>query len=299
MAPGGAALRCARGHSFDVARQGYVNLTAGRAPHTGDTAAMVAARADFLAAGHYRPIAAALAAAAAAHTARPTAAPPRGLDAGREQSAAPPDGPAAAPPSDPDTAAAADPTAGPAPLVVDAGAGTGYHLAAVLDALPGALGLALDASKPALRRAARAHPRAGAALADTWSGLPLPDGAAAVLLNVFAPRNPAEFRRVLAPGGALLVVTPEPDHLAELVAALDLLTVAPDKTDRLAALPGFAVAGSTAHAAALRLSAAEVGTLVAMGPNAHHADPAGPGAVPTPFATRFSVRLTTLLRTPD
>ncbi|MBM0235827.1 23S rRNA methyltransferase, partial [Micromonospora sp. STR1_7] len=59
------ALRCPRRHSFDLARQGYVNLLAGRAPHVGDTAEMVAARADFLAAGHYDLISAALADAAA------------------------------------------------------------------------------------------------------------------------------------------------------------------------------------------------------------------------------------------
>lgn len=46
-------LACPHRHSFDIARQGYVNLLAGRAPHAGDTGEMVAARADFLAAGHY------------------------------------------------------------------------------------------------------------------------------------------------------------------------------------------------------------------------------------------------------
>lgn len=60
------ALRCPAGHSFDLAKQGYVSLLAGDAhTGTGDTAEMVAARADFLAAGHYRPIADALAEAAA------------------------------------------------------------------------------------------------------------------------------------------------------------------------------------------------------------------------------------------
>lgn len=56
----GGALRCATGHSFDIARQGYVNLLAGtRGAHTGtaDTADMVADRAAFLAAGHYAPLA--------------------------------------------------------------------------------------------------------------------------------------------------------------------------------------------------------------------------------------------------
>jgi 23S rRNA (guanine745-N1)-methyltransferase len=55
----GARLACRRQHSFDVARQGYVNLCAGRAgPGTGDSAAMVAARDRFLGRGHYRPLAA-------------------------------------------------------------------------------------------------------------------------------------------------------------------------------------------------------------------------------------------------
>jgi 23S rRNA (guanine745-N1)-methyltransferase len=49
---GEGAVRCASGHSFDVARQGYVSLTAA----AGDSAAMVAAREAFLGAGHYAPI---------------------------------------------------------------------------------------------------------------------------------------------------------------------------------------------------------------------------------------------------
>ena len=53
-----ATLSCPAGHSFDVSRQGYVNLLPGDArPGTADTAAMVAARAEFLAAGHFDPIA--------------------------------------------------------------------------------------------------------------------------------------------------------------------------------------------------------------------------------------------------
>ncbi|MGC1213178.1 MAG: 23S rRNA methyltransferase, partial [Micromonospora sp.] len=130
------ALRCPRRHSFDIARQGYVNLLAGRAPHTGDTAEMVAARADFLAAGHYDTIAGALAAAATRIVyGDPLAAPSTG----------------------PVDSSAAGGPAEAYPLVVDAGAGTGRYLAAVLAALPEAVGLDLDVSKPALRRAARAH----------------------------------------------------------------------------------------------------------------------------------------------
>src|SRR4051794_33187052 len=53
-------------------------------------------------------------------------------------------------------------------LVLDVGAGTGHYLAAVLDALPAARGIAADASRPALRRAARANPRIAAIACDVW-----------------------------------------------------------------------------------------------------------------------------------
>ncbi|MFG2053676.1 putative RNA methyltransferase [Micromonospora sp. NPDC048930] len=268
------ALRCPRRHSFDVARQGYVNLLAGRAPHSGDSAEMVAARADFLAAGHYDTVAAALAATA-------------GQVADRVRAVGPP-----ARFSPADTAAG-----GAYPLVVDAGAGTGWYLAAVLAALPDAVGLALDVAKPALRRAARAHPRAAAALADTWQRLPLADHSAAVLLNVFAPRNGAEFHRVLDPAGALLVVTPTADHLAELVGALDLLRVDPAKADRVAGSLGahFTEESATVHRARLELTRTEVATLVGMGPSAWHTDPARLAeriaALPEPVPVTLAVRL--------
>src|SRR6185503_17875502 len=88
--------------------------------------------------------------------------------------------------------------------IVDLGAGTGWYLAALLDRFPDATGIALDVSKPALRRAARAHPRAAAVGCDAWGPLPLRDHVAGAVLNVFAPRNAAEIARVLAPDGAAL-----------------------------------------------------------------------------------------------
>jgi 23S rRNA (guanine745-N1)-methyltransferase len=224
-------VRCTNGHSFDVARQGYVNLLPGRAVHPGDSAAMVAARADFLGAGHYRFVADAL--------------------AGLARRLAPPDG-----------------------FVVDVGAGTGYHLAAVLDALPGAVGLALDAAKPAARRAARAHPRASAAVVDTWARLPLGERCATVVANVFAPRNGPEFRRILRPDGVLLCVTPDPRHLAELVPILDLLHVDRAKPERVAAsLAMFTPVEEQPQERTLHLSHRDVRLLVAMGPSAHHRTP--------------------------
>jgi 23S rRNA (guanine745-N1)-methyltransferase len=228
LTPRGGALSCATAHSFDVARQGYVNLLPGGA-HTGtaDTAEMVRARADFLAAGHYAPLARAIAEAAAALS--------------------------------PD-------------VVLDAGTGTGYYLAAVLDALPSAIGLGLDLSKYALRRAARAHPRAAAAVWDVWQPLPVRSAAADLVLNVFAPRNAPEFARVLRPDGALLVVTPGPDHLAELRERAGLLEVDAAKEERLdRTLSGhFRLEHTELLRYTLTLTAAEATDAAAMGPSAHH-----------------------------
>lgn len=57
---GKTVWQCEAGHSFDVARQGYVNLlTVDRkhSLHPGDTREMVIARREFLDAGYYAPIA--------------------------------------------------------------------------------------------------------------------------------------------------------------------------------------------------------------------------------------------------
>ncbi|WP_309646673.1 putative RNA methyltransferase [Phenylobacterium sp.] len=59
-----AAFRCAAGHAYDLARSGYVNLLLAnqrRSKDPGDDKAMMAARTAFLEAGHYAPVAQALA----------------------------------------------------------------------------------------------------------------------------------------------------------------------------------------------------------------------------------------------
>lgn len=56
-------LVCPRGHSFDLAREGYANLLPAQKKHAlqpGDSREMVTARRKFLAAGHYAPFARAL-----------------------------------------------------------------------------------------------------------------------------------------------------------------------------------------------------------------------------------------------
>lgn len=61
LALDGGALRCPHGHSYDVARQGYVNLLGGPEPGNADTTEMLAARARVHAAGVFAAVAEAVA----------------------------------------------------------------------------------------------------------------------------------------------------------------------------------------------------------------------------------------------
>lgn len=185
------------------------------------------------------------------------------------------------------------------PLVADIGGGTGHHLARVLDALPHAVGLTADVSKFAARRAARTHERGGAVTADAWRGLPMRDASADALLNVFAPRNAAEFHRVLRADGVLLVAAPAADHLTELRAPLGLLEVDPRKDERLAhSLHGHFTPASTEDLRfSMDLSHDDAATVVGMGPSARHITPkdlrARIAVLHAPVAVTASVRLHT------
>ncbi|GAA0921086.1 putative RNA methyltransferase [Streptomyces thermoalcalitolerans] len=243
LRPDRGSLRCPAGHTFDIARQGYVSLLTGTRATSGDDAAMVQARQRFLSTGGYDPIRQAL------------------------------------------TELTADALPGGG-TVVDIGCGTGYYLAGVLDRLPGARGLGLDTSVRALRLAARAHPRVAAASWDVFRPFPVDDRTVDVLLNVFAPRNPPEFHRVLRPAGRLIVVRPTERHLAELRARIPgMVTVDPDKERRLrrALEPHFTAAGTRHITYTIPLTGQEAVDLVGMTPSARHlalTDPIGRGPLP-------------------
>lgn len=174
---------------------------------------------------------------------------------------------------EPITAAVAD-AVHTARRLLEVGAGTGHHLANILERLPEAHGLASDVSVPASRRSARAQPRMAAVVADTWSGLPLRDGSVDAVLCVFAPRNPAEFARVLSPSGVLVVVIPRPDHMKQLRISHSLLDIHEEKSAQLLSSmeDRFILRRNIDIAFEMDLSAEATTDLVAMGPNGFHTD---------------------------
>jgi 23S rRNA (guanine745-N1)-methyltransferase len=241
----GGQVGCPNGHRFDEAKQGHLTLLpAKRRALTADTPEMVDARLRFLGRGHYAPVERALAAIVADATAPG--------------------------------------------IVLDVGSGPGTYLAHALRAADGRLGVAPDALAPvgrqptrrlgvaldlsavAIRRAARAHERAGAVVGDVTERLPVVGGAAAVLLDVFAPRNQTEYARVLRADGVLAVVTPRTGHLAELAEAT--ISVDPEKERRLhdSLTPSFALRSSEDLTWTMELSAEDVHDVVHMGPSHHH-----------------------------
>ena len=76
---------------------------------------------------------------------------------------------------------------------------------------------------------------------------------------------------MLTPGGVLIVVTPGPEHLAELRDRVGLLGIAQDKQERLdRSLAGLRRVGSLELFRRMRLSRDDVTHLTLMGPAAHH-----------------------------
>ncbi|MFT4124910.1 MAG: methyltransferase [Gordonia sp. (in: high G+C Gram-positive bacteria)] len=225
-------FRCARGHHFDLARQGYLSLLSGRSgPRTADTAEMVAARLRVHAAGVLD----------------------RVVDAVAEVGAS--------------LAAGTD-------LIVDLGGGPGAYLRPVLRRCPDARGLVVDLSRFCARAVTRGDPPAAAVVADIWRAIPVRTAAAGIVLSVFAPRNAAEIARILGDDGHLLVVAPLPDHLGELIEPLGMLSVAPDKRERIEAALGsaFTVVDRIEVRDRAHLAAPTIADLVAMGPSAFHHD---------------------------
>lgn len=230
---------------------------------------MLDARAALLASGVYAPIAHAVAVAVAD-------AVQRTIDEST-------DGVAGADTPAPDDRSPADRLA-PGLSVADLGCGTGYYAASVLDRVLVARLLAADRSPDAVRATLRALsdrvPTTGVVL-DLWRPLPLRDASADVVLDVFAPRNPPEYARVLAPGGTLIVVVPTAAHLSGLRETAGMLDIPGGKATLVAdqfAAAGLRRATSTRIEYVIEADASARALIVGMGPSAHHRDAHAPAA---------------------
>jgi len=138
--------------------------------------------------------------------------------------------------------------------VLDAGCGEGHHL----DAFRRAYGVeawGVDISVPAIELAAKTYRECGWVVANADRMLPFVDGSFDAVTSITARMNPEEFHRVLAPGGALLVVLPGAFDLVELREIVLGEGLERDRTERTIAqfAPLFTLEGrsSIAHTATL------------------------------------------------
>ena len=172
----GTTLSCERGHSFDVAKSGYVNLLQPqdkKSARPGDSRAAALARRRLLDRGAGRAVLDEI----------ETIVRDRHVDH---------------------------------PLVLlDAGCGEGSHLGG-LTARLGAHGGGVDISAAAIDLAARRFPELTWIVANADRFLPVATSSVDVVLSITARINPAETERILRPGGMAIVAVAAPDDLREL-----------------------------------------------------------------------------------
>ena len=235
-----AQHRCAAGHSYDMAREGYCNLLvvqhkASRDP--GDSKDMVAARRRFLELGHFESIA------------------DRTFAVARECIAA---------------------AQGGAFNIVDAGCGEGYYLdrlARLAAASPdvGAVALAgIDVSKWAIKAAARRKVPVTWLVANNRQPPFLP-GSVDLLLCLFGFPIWEGFRKVQKPGDHVLLVDPTADHLIELRQIIyPAVNRSPPPSLAAAEAAGYRLLREEGLRSGVTLSGTEaIQDLLAMTPHAH------------------------------
>jgi 23S rRNA (guanine745-N1)-methyltransferase len=184
---------CENKHTFDKAKQGYVNLLPvqnKRSKMPGDDAEMVAARTRFFSAKPYRPLAIKLSELMRSLVSSRLAdnLVSRNLDELPPESI----------------------------KIYDSGCGEGYYLEAISESLSDQFLFAgHDISKAAVVAAARRNKDKQLVVASTIN-IPVVDQSQDIILQVFAPSCASEYIRVLKPCAYVITVDPAPEHLFEL-----------------------------------------------------------------------------------
>lgn len=183
---GGNTLVCPGGHAYDIASEGYVNLLLANQKHSkdpGDSAEMIRARRSFLETDAYRPFSEKLNAIVASFMEK------RMSDKG---------------------------SAGVPAVLLDAGCGEGYYTGRLANALESrqipVRVYGFDIGKTAVRYASKRYRNVSFAAASAFD-IPCSDASVDCLINIFAPIVPAEFMRVIKPGGYMVLAVPGPRHL--------------------------------------------------------------------------------------
>lgn len=179
-----ASLGCSNRHTFDLARQGYVNLLTSNVQANRYDLELFTARLALNQAGFFARLLAALQTCIDEH------APYRS----HEQL-----------------------------VLLDAGCGEGSHLAQLVSKLQAAgqsaLGIGLDIAKDGIRLAASTYTGLVWCVADLARS-PFQARLCDIILNILSPANYAEFKRLLRPDGIVIKVFPGPNYLQELRTAL-------------------------------------------------------------------------------
>ncbi len=190
LSSSGKSYICDRGHSYDISREGYVNLlppNRKQSREPGDSKEMLSARRNFLEKGHYRKLAEIVYSIAREYC---------------QQSAS------------------------SFFNILDAGCGEGYYTAYISERFSAEYTLkniakvyGIDISKEGIRLAAKRRSPARFAVAGIHD-IPAADSSARMIINIFSPFSGTEFCRILSGDGVIVSVTPGSDHMLELKANL-------------------------------------------------------------------------------
>ncbi|NLE07544.1 MAG: hypothetical protein GX627_02965 [Parcubacteria group bacterium] len=198
----GKSVCCVNKHSFDVSKEGYINmLTSDKRfkQKIGDVKDMLLARSNFLQSGYYNFLSEEINKIAI-----------RYLQNNNNK-----DG-----------------------CILEVGCGTAFYLKRLKDNIDNDLKkefcyFGTDISKEAIKISAKKYKDINFIVADTYFKIPIKNKTVKIILNIFSPRNPEEFSRLLDDKGIIITVIPNENHLNELIEKFGLVKVEQEKKKHL------------------------------------------------------------------